>query len=308
MEATNVCAVVVTYQAEQVRLERLLEMLGGTVRHVVVVDNGSPALDKAQLVSSYPRLFLKTLPCNQGIAAAQNEGIRLAARMGVAYVMFLDQDSRPRPDMLARLLSAYERLKSEGQPVACVGPELRLRGSEAPGLFPRPGTGGLRSVRCDEAAPFIECDYLIASGTLLALDVLREVGELEERLFIDHVDTEWCYRARAKGYRIFAVCGAILDHELGTGFHRIWIARWRRIARHRAFRYYYMFRNVLLLSRRPYVPLGWRARQWGWLCLLFVAFGVLSGPRSRELKMMLKGLRHGFHGIAGELMPREGGA
>jgi rhamnosyltransferase len=308
MEQQNICAVVVTYQAEQWRLERLLGTLNGTVRHVVVVDNGSPALNKGALVSSYPWLSFKTLPYNQGIAAAQNEGIRLAAGTGAAYVVLLDQDSRPRPDTLARLLSAYERLTASGHAVACVGPELRLSGSETLGVFPRPGTGGLRSVRCHHAAPFIECDYLIASGTLFALDVFRNVGELEERLFIDHVDTEWCYRARAKGYRIFAVCGAILDHELGTSFQRIWVMRWRRIARHRAFRYYYMFRNVLLLSRRTYVPLGWRARQWGWLCLLFVGFGLFSGLRSRELEMMVKGLRHGFQGIAGELMPREGGA
>src|SRR5688572_27491997 len=108
MEQQNVCVVVVTYQAQQLRLEQLLGLLRGTVRHVVVVDNGSPALDKAQLVSSHPWLSFKTLPYNQGIAAAQNEGIRLAAGTGAAYVVLLDQDSRPRPDMLARLLSAYE--------------------------------------------------------------------------------------------------------------------------------------------------------------------------------------------------------
>jgi rhamnosyltransferase len=206
--------------------------------------------------------------------------------------------------MIARLVSAWQELEARGCSAACVGPQLRLRGSGALSIFPRPGWGGLRSVRCSPGEGLVECDYLIASGALIPLDVFRHVGDLEEPLFIDHVDTEWCYRARAKGYRIFGVCGAVMEHQLGAGYHRIWLGRHRRIARHGALRYYYIFRNVLLVSGRSYVPLGWRARQLAWLCVLLVAFGLSSGLRSEELRMMLKGIRHGMSGNAGKLPPQ----
>ena len=303
-QTASVCAVLVTYQAEQASLEKRLQALASAVRHLVVVDNGSPALDKALLAVSYPALVFKTLPDNQGIAAAQNEGIRLAARAGASHVLLLDQDSDPQADMIARLVSAWQQLEARGRRPACVGPQLRLRGSSALSFFPRPGWGGLRSVRCSQGAGLVECDYVIASGTLIPLDVFSQVGDLEEPLFIDHVDTEWCYRARARGYRVFGVCGAVLEHELGAGYRQIWLGRSRRIARHAAFRYYYIFRNVLMLSGRSYVPLGWRARQRAWLCVLFVAFGLGSGVRSKELRMMLKGIRHAMGGIRGKLRPQ----
>ena len=61
---------------------------------------------------------------------------------------------------------------------------------------------------------------------------------MEEALFIDQVDTEWCLRARSMGYRVFGACGAILEHRLGEAYYRIWFGRWRQLPRHKPFRYY----------------------------------------------------------------------
>jgi len=52
----------------------------------------------------------------------------------------------------------------------------------------------------------LETDMLIASGCLIPADVLRDVGLMDDALFIDHVDTDWCMRARARGYRLLGVC------------------------------------------------------------------------------------------------------
>jgi rhamnosyltransferase len=290
-----VCAVVVTYQARRADIDLLIRSLEGAAGQVVVIDNGSPELEE----SAFHGATLKKLPANLGIAAAQNEGIRLARSFGARYVVFLDQDSKPQPGMVARLVSALERLRAAGHKVACVGPELRLPGSNEPSFFRK----GLGSVRCAGEEP-VECDYLIASGTLIPLEVLQRVGELDETLFIDQVDTEWCYRARAMGYRVFAVCGAVLEHELGAERRRIWLGRWRRVPRHKPFRYYYMFRNSLLLARRGHVPFTWKVRQWAWLSLVFVFFGVLGGRG--ELGWMLKGLRDGLRGVGGKLAGQQG--
>lgn len=301
----RVCAVIVIYQAQPANLERLIRTLNGRVGHVIVIDNGSPAIDLGRLTSLHPSLQFKTLAANVGIGAAQNEGIRLAAAAGAAYLLLLDQDSEPQDDMVSRLLGALQLLTVGGARVGCVGPQLRLRGSHELSFFPKAGWGGLVAVGCSRDARAIECDYLISSGTLIPTEVFKQVGDLEEGLFIDKVDTEWCYRARSKGFSIFGVCGAILEHDLGLERHRVWLGRWRRIARHSALRYYYIFRNTVLLSRRAYVPLSWSVFQYAWLGLLFLAFGIFSRRRSGELAMMLKGLRHGFRGVAGQLGERQ---
>jgi rhamnosyltransferase len=124
---------------------------------------------------------------------------------------------------------------------------------------------------------------------------------MEESLFIDQVDTEWCLRARSKGYRIFGVCGAVLEHRLGETAQRVWTGRWRRLPRHKPFRYYYIFRNTILLCRRPYVPGRWVLFNLRWLVVLFITYGLLTRVRTGELGMMVKGAVDGVRGVTGKL-------
>jgi hypothetical protein len=167
--------------------------------------------------------------------------------------------------MTARLLRGLEALQARGVKVACVGPRLHCYGS-------------LTRARG-------ECDVLIASGSLLPMAVLDEVGGMEEALFIDQVDTEWCLRARGRGYRAFGVRDAVLDHRPGEGLRWIWLGRWRRLIRHPPFRYYTIFRNTLVVCRRDYALPRFVLFQLCWLATLFVAFGLFAGrtgqPRGR---------------------------
>ena len=130
---------------------------------------------------------------------------------------------------------------------------------------------------------------------------MDKVGLMEEGLFIDQVDTEWCLRARAAGYRVFGACGAVLDHRLGDSSNRLWFGRWRRLPRHQAFRYYYIFRNTVLLFRRRYVSVKWITFQLHWLGALFLLYGVLNRHRHGELRMMVKGFADGIRGVTGKL-------
>jgi rhamnosyltransferase len=215
---------------------------------------------------------------NRGLAAAQNRGVRLARAAGATHVLFLDQDSVPQPGMTARLLRALQAYEALGIKVACVGPRMRCYGS---------------LTRRRE-----ECDAIVSSGSLVPMAVLDAVGGMEEAFFIDQVDTEWCLRARARGYRVFGVPNALLDHRPGVGMRWIWLGSWRRLIRHPPYRHYTIFRNTLVLCRRGYALPRFVLFQACWLATLFVAFG-LFGRRDGSLPMMLAGLAHGLAGRSG---------
>jgi rhamnosyltransferase len=293
--------VIVTYQPDRTRLLQVVQAVRVATEHVVIVDNRSDYFDEAALRAAHPGLMLKRLHTNMGIAAAQNEGVDFARCCGASYVLFLDQDSIPQERMVSCLRTTLERLEREGQKVACVGPRVRLPGTHKVSDFARPGWLLRRRVPCPHATAAVECDFLISSGSLVSLRTMDQVGPLEEGLFIDQVDTEWCLRARAAGYRVFGACGAVLDHRLGDSANRLWFGRWRRLPRHQAFRYYYIFRNTLLLFRRRYVSLKWMLFQLRWLCALFLLYGIFNRHRSGELSMMVKGVADGIRGVTGKL-------
>lgn len=297
----SVCAVIVTYNPDVDRLAEILRAVARRVERTVIVDNASTQISEDALAASAPNLVVKRLSENRGVGAAHNEGVALARAVGCRYVLLLDQDSLPREGMVAALLAAVTRLQTEGVRVGCVGARLASRDNATLSQFTRIGWGRVRRLPCTDTAPVVECDVVFSSGSLIPMRVFDDVGGLDESLFIDHVDNEWCLRARAEGYRIFGVCNAILEHRLGEGEGRIWFGRWRHLPRHKPFRYYYMFRNTILLCRRDYVPLRCGLYYFTWLTALFLTFGVFAHQRNGELGMMFKGLVHGLRGITGKL-------
>jgi rhamnosyltransferase len=295
----TVIAVAVTYHPEAETLERQLAALAPQVARMIVVDNGSRDEDLAPARAANAEVI--GLGRNLGLAAAQNRGIERALAAGATHVLLMDQDSVPMPGMVDRLLAAHALPAS--RPVAAVGPRA---------FDPRSGTSLDHLVRrgwrfCQRptpetaAAPLV-VEHLIASGCLISASALEKIGAMDESLFIDAVDIEWCMRARAAGFRLLLETRAVLEHRLGrhgirlrTGTKRV-----RTLALHSPMRQYYIFRNNLLLCRRPYVD-----RAWWWLMLKVLprrfAFYLIFGPeRAAFLRAMLTGVRDAWRGQGGE--------
>lgn len=292
---------IVTYQPTTDALLRAVAALSSAVDHIVMVDNGSANFEETRLKESFPALRTKRLRTNEGIAIAQNEGIAVARTLESTHVLLMDQDSMPHDGMVSALRDTLRRLESEGKRVACVGPRTRSPGSTELSTFLPTGWPGKRGGICQDPTSVVECDTLMSSGTLIPMRVLDVVGGMEEALFIDQVDAEWCLRARSKGYRVFGACNAVLEHRLGETSRRFWAGRWRRLPRHKPFRYYYIFRNTILLSRRHYVSLRWSLFNLRWLAALFLLYGVFTRSRAGELGMMLRGALDGMRGVTGKL-------
>lgn len=144
-----------------------------------------------------------------------------------------------------------------------------------------------------------EADFVISSGSLIPINVLDDIGPMDESLFIDHVDTEWCLRVQSKGYRLFGVPGARMLHTLGESRTRIWFLRWWTVPHYLPFRFYYIFRNSFLLQSREYISLKWRlAILFRCLKILFF-YGLFSNQRFSCLRMMGKGIVDGLRGVTG---------
>ena len=61
-----------------------------------------------------------------------------------------------------------------------------------------------------------------------------------------------------------------------------------------------MMRNRILLYRLPHTPRVWIAQDLPRVLVKLLLFGVLIGPRWRNLRCMLRGLLDGIRGRQGE--------
>lgn len=293
-----VVAIIVSYNPVADELQRLVALVAHQVDHVLVVDNGSRE-DVASVLTKVGQenlVFLK-LGVNLGVGAAINRGVVWARQSRARRVVLFDQDSLPAADMLEKLTSELDRLESAGIAVAAVGPRFWDPRADNPPPFIRIRRGRVVRVLEKREHPVVEVDYLITSGSLIPIKTFDRVGLLEERLFIDYVDIEWGLRAKREGFRCFGVFPAKMQHSLGETPLRLVGAR---LPVHSALRHYYHFRNAIWLTRQAWVPLRWKFVNGYRLIGKFLIYSFLATPRLEHLRMMAKGVWHGFSDRLGQ--------
>jgi rhamnosyltransferase len=303
LSASGVCAVIVSYHPEPAAMLGLIAAVLPQVGAVVLVDNASSGdwqRALAQALSAAGGALLGQ-PHNLGLAAAQNVGIEWARSGGYRHVLLLDQDSVPGDGMVASLLQALQDLSSAGT-VAAVGPRFHDLREDRDAPFVRIGFPLNRKLWCEADGQYVACDFLISSGALIPLAMLDRIGPMDAGLFIDNVDLEWGFRARAQGHALYGVCAATMHHRLGDDRRALPFGGGQVVV-HGPLRLYYMMRNRLLLYRMPHTPRTWVAQDMPRVLAKLLLFGVLIGPRLRNLRCMLRGLWDGVRGRRGECPP-----
>lgn len=246
----NLFAVLVTYNPSLPKLVTLLQVLKASGVACCVVDN-SVGVDFSSVSELCNLVFLGD---NKGIATAQNVGIEACIAQGAEKIVFFDQDSVISLDFIAQLADAFSDpavsvsapvFSNEGQ-----GFEYPLVDVDARGLVCKRPLSSFSEA--------IDVSTVISSGTMVDTRVFSVVGCMDERLFIDYVDTEWCLRCMAAGISIRVNPQARMLHSIGDQSLRF---RFFVVPVHSPIRRYYRVRNSLLLLRMRHVPLLYSLRE-----------------------------------------------
>ncbi|KFG70218.1 glycosyltransferase family 2 protein [Microvirga sp. BSC39] len=294
----RILAVAVTYNPDVALLSKAVQSVAQQVQGLVVVDNGSANAKDVRALATKAGAHILSNEQNLGIAAAQNQGLSLARTTGFSHILLLDQDTVLAPGAVAILADNLATLEKEHGKVAAVGPAYYELNSQRQTQACR--TSGLRLTRISLESKNQPqgSDFIIASGSLIPLAVLDKIGGFKEELFIDLVDVEWCFRARAAGYGSFLSPAATVDHRIGSGTVKLGP---RQIAVHIPVRNYYWVRNALWLARQPYTPAAWRLYFLSRCLMFFFTYTTLVDNRISRMQLICRGIRDGFRGHMGEL-------
>ena len=304
-DTPKLMAVITTYNPNFLEFISNFESLKLAGIDTVVVDDGSSFnegktehFEKIIEKMGFQLIRSKT---NSGVASALNTGILAALNSGAEFVLLLDQDSVPSESLGYALVDSNADLALEGANIAAIGPRPidAKTGMKSDFFILEPPEKA--EPKCIAPERFVKCDFLITSGCLISRQAFNAIGYMDETLFIDGVDFEWFFRAKSLGYEAYGVNDLVLNHNLGETARRIWFLRWRNIPSHAPFRYYYMFRNSILLSRRPYVPKAWIRFELKRLIKIALISCVFVSPRITNARMILKGIRDGLMGKSGKI-------
>jgi rhamnosyltransferase len=279
----QVCAVLVSYHPDAElprRAARILAQVGA----LVIVDNGSGEATHEMLrrIAADPRVSLVLNSANLGVATALNLGVERVRALGFAWMLLLDQDSDLRDDMLASLIEVRAAYPQPAR-VAVIGAGF---GEETPAAA---------------GAAWQEVESVITSGSLIPLAVHAAVGPFRDEFFIDYVDSEYCFRARAQGYRVIRTAKPLMSHTIGapTRHDLLGIAKWT--TNHSPDRRYYIARNdtVMLREYGGYAYGSWALKSLDRrlrTCKLIVLYERSKG---RKIAAVLAGWWDGVRGRLG---------
>lgn len=257
----NIYAVIVTYEPDVNSLINAIKKINEQCSGIIVVDNGSSNLDLLLNETKLKDVSVDILSLNEnlGIATAQNRGIEKAIKCGANYIIFFDQDSDTPLGFVDSLVAEYKKLLLTNNDVAAVGPIFKDSrfGFYYP-LIKLNKFGVRKRIVPSEEDDNIELSFIISSGMLTSVSMIENIGMMKDEFFIDYVDTEWCLRAVAKGYKFYAIPKACMNHAIGD--NNIKFLCWK-LPVHSPFRRYYRMRNMFYLFKLPYVPLLLKLRE-----------------------------------------------
>ena len=282
MTGPRVVAVVTAHDPGE-RLARLIDQVAPQVESVVIVDDGSTAgLDVLTGLEDRARVLRQP---NAGVAAALNTGVRAALAEGADAVLTLDQDSGLPPTYVARAVRAWHDAVSRGIPVAFVSAATY---------------GGRRARTRGVVRGYARAFDPMQSGSLVPAETYRAVGDYDEGLVIDAVDSEFTVRSLAAGLEPLVAPGCDLDHGMGERHHAHVLGRDLAYNHHSPERVYYMARNGTLVARRhARDEPGWVLRRLTEEAKAHTVRLALDPDRAELARAALQGIRDGLRGRTG---------
>lgn len=281
---TRIGCIVVLYNPDVSLLLKSIDSVKNQVDAIFFSDNSTDHFDKKKL-SILENVVYEKMPGNIGIAAAQNVGIRYFMEHDFSHIIFLDQDSIMVSGMVQQLLTDMRRLENKSIAVGAIGARSFHRESN------KSYRGLIKKGKFIDQG-ISEMTELISSASLITLNNFKNVGLLEEDLFIDAVDFEWCWRAaHICKFRFFISEKVQLSHQVGEGDRNLVL---RDVAIPTPFRTYYQFRNYFILARRSYVPLYWKLSNGFKFFIKFFYYSLILPQKKEYLMNMIKGIKDGI--------------
>lgn len=293
----RVCAVVITYNRKTI-LRECLAAIQAQLRdedHLLVVDNASTDGTSGLLDEQFPDVQRLTLPKNIGSSGGLYEGMKWAYEHGFDWLWLTDDDGRPAPNCLEKLLE-YRR------PNAVIVPLQQDRKGRIYGI------AAWRKRSIDVTADIVAQNQPVTGsflftwvGPLISRTVIDQAGFPNRDFFIWFDDYEYSLRVLSKSIPIMVVPDALFFHDMGENARVVRFLGRRSIrSDFPPWKLYYGIRNplyTLLRTRRNPQEL-----------LLFflihirlLLMDVVYGPdRRQRVRQRLLGFRDGVIGRLGK--------
>jgi rhamnosyltransferase len=231
----KIAAVAILYHPNRNFIENLATYQA-VVDKIYVFDNTEKECELKEQILGFSKVEYFYDGVNNAIAQRLNIAAKKAISEGFDWLLMMDQDSKFVDNSLEYYLKGIENHSLKASiPVFCLN-YLRENKESSP------------------IAQSQAIDLFITSGSVLNLSLFPVIGDFDENLFIDFVDTEYSLRCKKLGYKIIQFTNIFLVHQLGTLVKRASIKtlylKKKLKTVYSPIRYYYLCKNNLYIQKK----------------------------------------------------------
>lgn len=267
--------VVILYNPQKDVIDNISSYLN-ELDFLYIFDNTeNPNKDIASQIACLPHVKYIPFYENKGISFVLNRALELSN--GYDFLLTMDQDSRFYDGMMMRYREIIEKDYSEDNSIAMFASNWH----------------GIEK-RKDEV---LYVERAITSGSIVNIRIALAIGGFDENLFIDEVDYEFCYRAKAHGYKISCFMEICLQHHLGKPIEGIFFGKNISTWNHGEIRKYYIARNIVyIMQKYPYLRLVYCKT----LLKYFLKCFLLEEDKLKRITFMFRGVKDAILGKMGK--------
>jgi GT2 family glycosyltransferase len=198
-------------------LQSVYDTMSNLDFEVIVVDNASNDGSQAMVRQRFPQVRLIENDQNVGFASANNQALTVSQGH---YSLLLNSDTVVLPHALEKM-AQFADAHSEAGIIGCrlLNSDGSLQKSWAsfPTFWSEVLGRNFRVRRRVEGEPLAyEVDWVGGACLLVQPAAINEVGLLDESFFMYSEETDWCFRMRRQGWKVYYLTSAEIIH-LGGG-------------------------------------------------------------------------------------------
>lgn len=212
-----VSVVIPTYNSWTTLKSALISLKKQAIKpmQMIVVNNGSTDETANGVKRNFPEVKLVNLKTNAGVTGGRNAGLKLVNKKA-KYVLFFDHDMVAEKSMLEGLLRAVNLKPEYGIATPKIGYLHKKSYIWAAGTNINLWTGQVLFRGGKDLGQFDKDEevQVAPAAFLVKCEVVKEIGMFDERYFATYEDTDFCFRAKSKGFLTIYTPYALAYHDI----------------------------------------------------------------------------------------------
>ena len=279
----KILAGIILYRPEKSLLDLINVLISQKVEVLLFINEGNSTTD--EIIRNIKLDFI-SVGFNVGVSAGLNYIIEKFLDSNYDFLFTFDQDSMIDDNYIKIMIDNYKNALKIDKNVVCLSPKIIDEKFDNEELIKE------NYYKSRNISKFKDVKFSITSGSVFIKNSFLKVGFMNELLFIDGVDTDWCERAVLKKLKLFKSNNVFLKHKIGNKFINVFGIK--KSYHQLDLRVYYIIRNSIYLILYGENRIYWKLIEFQRTIIRILGYPLLSIKKTKTLLIIFLAIKDGF--------------